>query len=124
MSVSKRTLPSYKLVAAGDMSASITSLATNIQQVDNVGIQLNFTGSPTGTFSVQVSADHTEDVNKNVIVAGHWESLTLSPTPTASGTSGDIYIDLNQLSAPWVRIVYTRSSGTGSLDAYVTGKAI
>ena len=104
--------------------ASITSVATNIQYLDNIGIQLNFTGSPNGTFAVQVSADYQQDPEGSIRVPGNWIPIALPSTPLASGSAGQIYIDLNQLSAPYIRVVYTKTSGTGTLNAFVTGKQV
>lgn len=106
------------------MASAITSQVGRIQFLDNIGLQFNFTGTPTGTFAVQVSIDHEEDNLGNVIVAGNWIPLTFSSSPIASGAAGTIYIDLNQLSAPWIRVVYTPTSGAGSLNAFLCGKAV
>lgn len=106
------------------MSTSVTSSATNISYLDNVGVQFNFTGAPVGTFQVQVSADYNQDTQGNVLNPGTWVPLTLSPSPAASAVAGSIYIDLNQLSAPWVRTAYTTTSGSGVLSGYITAKMI
>ncbi len=120
----KNTLRQFKNIAAASMGASVTSTVTNIQFLDNIGIQLSFTGTPVGTFDVQISADHAQDANGNVTVAGNWISLTLDPVPTASGSADSIYIDINQTSAPWLRVVYTRTSGSGTLNGYITAKGV
>lgn len=106
------------------MGGDVTSSVTNIQFLDNIAYQVNFTGTPVGTFSVEVSVDHAQDSQGNVTVTGTWNALTLSPTPAASGAAGSAYIDLNQLSAAYVRIKYTRTSGTGTLNGYITGKML
>lgn len=105
-------------------TSTLTSPVVQINYLDNVGVQLHFTGTPTGTFQVQVSADHAQDPQGNVTVAGNWVPVNLSPAPVASGSADDIFIDLNQLSAPWMRVQYTNSSGTGTLDGWVTAKSI
>lgn len=119
-------LNKFKIQSAGDASqATVTSAVTNIQALDNVGIQVNIlTGTPTGTFDVQISADHQE-VNGNVSVSGSWISLG-SPYQAAitSGSPANVYFDLNQLSAPFVRLLYTKGSGTGTFDAFIVGKMI
>lgn len=119
-------LKKYQLISGGVMTGTsvITSSAVEIINLDNVFLQLHFTGTPTGTFSVQVSSDHDQDPNGNVIVAGNWISLVLSPSPVAAGASGDIGIDLNQLGASYLRVVYTNASGTGVLSAVVSGKSL
>lgn len=125
MSGRKLTLKQFQTITSGDMSqASLTSRVTNIQRLDNIGIQLNFTGAPVGTFAVQVSADYNQDTEGNVTNAGHWVPISLSPSPAASGSAASIYIDLAELSAPWIRVVYTKTSGTGVLNSYITGKMI
>lgn len=103
------------------MTGNITSNAVNIQFLDNVGIQLNFTGTPTGTFAIQVSADFLQ-FNGNVQNAGNW--ITLPITAVAAGVANQIYLDINQLSAPYIRVAYTFGSSAGTLDAYVTAKAV
>lgn len=119
-------LGKYQLFTNGVMTGTnvLTSPAVHILNLDNVYLQLDFTGTPTGTFQVQVSGDHQEDQEGNVLVAGHWVSLVLSPSPVAAGAPLDIGIDLNQLGAPYVRVIYTNASGVGVLNAFVSGKAL
>jgi hypothetical protein len=102
----------------------LTSPNINIKFLDNEGVQLHFTGTPTGTFQVQVSNDHDESDAGNVIAVGNWVSVVLNPAPVAAGALGDIYIDLNQLSAMWIRVVYTNSSGVGVLTGFIAAKAV
>jgi hypothetical protein len=113
-----------KIVDAGSMGANITSAITEIRNQDNVGIQLNWTGTPVGTFSVQVSIDHAQDANGNVTVPGSWTSLALNPAITAAGGPDTAYIDLNQMSASYIRVVYARTSGSGTLNAFITAKGV
>jgi len=127
MSSRKNTLLSYKTVVAGDMSGNITSPVTNIQFLDNVGIQFNFSGSPVGYFQVQVSIDYAQDMLGNITNAGNWTplfftQLSSSNIPTSSGSP--IYLDLSELSAPWIRSVYTATSGSGTLNSFITAKEI
>lgn len=121
----KNNIVKYQIITSGDMStASLTSAVTNVQFLDNIGIQLNFTGTPTGSFAVQVSADYAQDDYGNVTNTGNWVSLALSPAPSASGAADTAYVDIIQTSAPWIRTVYTRVSGTGTLNAFITAKMI
>lgn len=131
-----KNLPVYQNITAGDMStASITSAVTSIQYMDDVGLQLNWSGAPVGTFQVQVSMDYSQDLSSpaNVTNAGNWVPLTLTywdgaafvtgvDIPTSVGSP--IYIDLALLSAPWMRAVYTRVSGSGTLSGYVAAKQL
>lgn len=112
------------VVTAGNMASNITSKVVEIKQQDNIGIQLHWTGAPSGAFDVQISSNHSEDSFGNVINAGNWISLVLDPVIIAAGTPDDAYIDLNQMSAMYVRVIYNRSSGSGTLDGYVVAKGI
>jgi len=130
MSGRKSNLKRFKTITTGDMSqATLTSAVTAIEFLDNIGYQINFTGSPVGTFSVQISADYDQDQNGNVINAGQWitvpvqqngTSYTLIPTSLGS----PMFLDLNQLSAPFIRLIYTKTSGTGTVNAFVCGKMV
>jgi hypothetical protein len=120
----KNVLKRSQTIIQGDMSADITSPVTVVQYLDNISIQLNFTGTPTGTFAVQVSNDYLTDGFGVVTNAGLWVDLPLTGSPVASGAADQIMIDINQIPMPNVRVVYTRTGGTGALDMYITGKGI
>lgn len=123
----KSNLASYQIVKNGSMGANITSAVTNIFFLDNIGVQLNWlgaAGSAIGAFNVQVSADYEQDMFGNVTNAGNWVSIPLNPSPASASDNNSDYIDLNQLSAPWLRVTYTRTSGTGTLNAFIVAKVV
>lgn len=114
MSGRKNVLPSYKFWDGASMAASLTGADTDITGIDNVVIYLTYTGTPTGTFDIQTSPDK----------GATWFSLTLSGSPAAAGSGDSIEISLNQLGDNRIRAVYTRSSGTGTINGWITGKAV
>lgn len=116
-------LPSHVVTAAA-MASNVTSPATNVQYLDNVIYQAQWTGTPTGTFAVQGSLDYQQGAGGTVVNAGTWDSLPLSVSISATGSADSAQFDLNQIPYPWLRIVYTASSGTGTLDVYICGKAV
>lgn len=136
MSGRKNNLLNYNTITAGDMSqASLTSTVTNIQFLDDIGCQFSWTGSPVGTIAIQVSADYAQDGMSppNVTNAGHWIPLTftywngsafVTDTSIPTSVGSPVYIDLAFLSAPWIRAVYTKTSGSGTLTASITAKEI
>lgn len=119
-------LGKYQLFSSVAVSSTTTytSSTVHILNLDNVFLQLDVSGTPNGSFSVQVSTDHQEDQEGNVIVAGHWIALTLSPAPTVTGSAVDIGIDLNQLGASYLRVQYTNTSSTGTVNGFVSGKGL
>jgi hypothetical protein len=113
-----------QIIVDGDMSADVVSLAISTMNQDNIGFHLAWTGSAVGVFSIEVSANHKQDRSGNISSAGTWVTIPLSSPITAANTPDDAYIDLNQLSAPWIRVKYARTSGTGSLGVYIVGKGV
>ena len=129
----KNNLKQFNTIAAGSMASSITSAVTDIQFLDDIGYQFTWTGSPSGSFSIQVSADYSQDQSGNIMNAGHWVPLTMTywngsafvtgtSIPTSVGSP--VYIDLALLSAPYIRAVYNSVSGSGSLTATITAKMV
>jgi hypothetical protein len=119
----KNVLERYQAITAGNMSGNLTSPVTNIKFLDNVLMEFVATGSPGGSYSVEVSADYQTDNNGNVINAGNWTALEFNPSPIITG-AGTVVIDMNQLSAPYIRAKYTRTSGTGSLNLFMSAKEV
>jgi hypothetical protein len=109
---SKNFLPVFPLITNANMASPITSPATDIRYLDDIGVQLTWTGTPTGTFSVNVSTDKI-----------NWVPLTLPQSPVASGAPGSIYIDIFALSAPYIQVTYS-GTGAGVLNCNITAKAI
>lgn len=119
----KNVLSTFKAISAGDMSGALTSPVTNVAFLDNLLIQLNASGSPAGTYSVEFSADYYQDSQGNIINPGNWVAVTLNPMPTITG-SGSTIIDLNQMPTSFMRVKWVPTSGSGSLDMYISAKEI
>lgn len=100
-------------------SGNKTSAVTEIFNKDNIAIQLLWTGTLAGTFDVQVSADYN-----HVTGSGTWDSLPLTPVPTASGSADSWLIELIQMAPKYIRTVFTYTSGSGNLTMTLTAKAI
>lgn len=120
----KNALTPYQLFTNADMSDDLTSAPTNIDWLDNISFHLIFTGSPVGVFYVEVSSNYKQGPDGNALIAGDWIALPIDPVPIAGGDADSIMLDLNQLGVPWVRLSYVATSGSGSLNAFVTGKAV
>jgi hypothetical protein len=112
----------FPVITNASMTTSVTSAVTIIQNLSQVGYDISWTGTPVGTFSVQVSNTYTQNAAGVVLNPGNWTTLTLSNVPTASGSAGNGYIDIDAISAFAVRLVYTAGSSTGILNATICGK--
>lgn len=113
---------SHQVITAGVMTgtSSITSQITEIRGFDNIAYEIDFSGTPTGTFQVEVSNSYDPITNPNATFV----ILVLSPAPVAAGSSGVIGIDINQSGFKYIKLVYTNISGSGTLNAFISGKAI
>ncbi len=111
-----------KVISNGAMTGTATILGeiTEIRGFDNIAYEIDFSGTPVGTFAVSVSNSYDPITNPNAVFI----PLTLSPVPVASGSSGIIGIDINQSGFKWIQLSYTNTSGVGTLQAYISGKAI
>lgn len=94
---------------SGDMSGSISSSGIRLDQVEVYGVQAVFTGSPVGTLKLQESNDGT-----------NWDDVTSSEKSVSAAGSESWENDSPGLEL--VRIVYTRTSGTGTLVVIFNGK--
>lgn len=119
----KNVLSSYHAIVNGDMSGTLTSPVTNVMFLDNIVIQLNATGSPVGQYTVEFSVDYQQDYLGNVVNAGNWVVCALTPTASITG-AGNVIIDFNQMPGAYIRLKWTPTSGTGTLNMYVAAKEV
>lgn len=103
------------IITSGDMSQATvsSSVITNTYQ-DNIGIQATWTGTPTGTIEVDGSNDGT-----------NFYALTFNPAISQpAGVAGGFLININQYPFAYLKVLYTKTSGTGTLDAYLVAKGV
>lgn len=119
----------HSVITDGDMSGSITSDVTIIQKMSMLSFAYSWTGSsPSGSISIQMSNDYALDAKGDVANSGTWNTITFLSSGSAvtsvavSGNTGNGFIDIFQTGAYAVRTVYTRVSGSGTLQAVVSGK--
>lgn len=124
-----RILETVHLIVAQAMSGNnaIISPAVEIKYLDNIACQFSWTGTPQGNMNIEASLDYALNPDKTVANAGTWIALKdaagLLPF-AAGGAAGTELVDLNQLSMPWIRFHYVNTSGSGTLDAWIFGKAV
>lgn len=116
------------LVNAVSMASAITSAPTNINKLPGLSYDLVWTGTPTGTFAVQVSNSYTQNPDGSAAAAGSWNSLPSSAFtgtyPVPAGSAGFGFLDVVGTEAAWARLVYTASGGSGNLTVVVAAKVL
>lgn len=115
-------IKAYPLITAASMAVSIIGPVTNKAQLPSIGYTLSWSGTPTGSFTIEVCNDAQFEVDGSYIAGtGTWVALVLSNTITASGTADTAYIDIQIQTAAFMRLHYTRSSGSGTLNVSISG---
>ena len=107
-------------VGSDNMGASFTTTPVSISQfagfsveisVDNTGTAS--TGTAAGTFEIQIS-------NSNVdYYSLHLPDSSTTTEAVSSATDLLVMFDFPDVSARWVRVKYTRTSGDGICDVYL-----
>lgn len=92
--------------------AVIRSRSTQIENLDNIGLDISWTGTPVGNMEVQCAMIDEE---------AYYKTLTIG-IPNPAGTSGGYLVSLNQVPFPFVRVKYTNSAGVGALTVLICGK--
>lgn len=120
----KSSIKRTKIVSAGSLAANLQSPATEISFLDNVFYQCNITGATAaGTLKVQTSNDYQEiEPTRDIVNPGTWVDLPGMSATIAGPDTVDF--DINQIGSCAIRIAFVQTSGTGSIDIYVSGKMV
>ena len=95
-----------QITTNGSLGANFTSDTISTGRNDLVGIQIIFSGSsPTGTFTLQASIDGST-----------W--TTISGSSIAVSADGDVFYSISDMTYPYVRVNYVRTSGTATVNIY------
>jgi hypothetical protein len=123
MSASRARIPNYNIigtttganpaVVSGSMAANIIGPTTQITMIDQVCYQVTWTSSnAVGVISVQGSNDGLT-----------FYDLTFSPAlAQPNSDNGGYLINLALIPFSCIRLVYTRTSGTGTLNVVLGAK--
>lgn len=99
------------LVNAESMGADITSRAIQFDNVTRMSIHIIMTGSPVGVVSLQCSNDLVSDHSSDTVT--NWVDYT-DGSSVVSGAD-QVMFNIRDVSFKWIRLVYVRGSGTGSM---------
>ena len=104
--VEMRTNEYSNLVVNGNMSANIVSVAIPLQQAFMCGIQAVYTGAPVGSLFLTVSNDGIT-----------YSKYNSSDNPQAITAAGNYYWIIPATPFNFLKLNYTVTSGTGTLNA-------
>lgn len=104
------TKDSIQVIDTGDMSADVESDVIDTRYINMLAVTLVSTGSPNGEYQLLVS-ENNED----------FEPVTLDPTASITG-SGTYSIAAQLWPHSYLKVKFVFSSGTGTLNAWITKK--
>lgn len=109
----KQLVNGFKMFDAADISASVNSSTTNVQNLDGASVFVEWSGtSPVGVLAVK---------GRNG-ANGSWYEIDMGSTIDITGNTGSHQLVFLELPFTDLRLDYTRSSGTGSLTATIVAK--
>jgi len=121
---SRPELKPFKVITNAPATADVISIPTVINTFSLVGYTVSWSSGVVGSFNVEVCNDAQFEVNGNYIAGtGTWVAITLSTPVTATGTAGTAFIDIDAISAANMRLHFVFTSGSGTINATVAGKA-
>lgn len=99
------------------MTANATSLHIFVGQLDRCSVDVDYTGSPVGTLKIQ-GANNKDGTWKDIPTSQADGSV--STTISISAAGGTIF-NVAEIAFRYLRVVYTFTSGTGTISAVVNG---
>lgn len=109
-----------------DLTSSANLRAVWLGHIVNYSIQLVFTGTPGGNFKLQCSNDpgriDSEAISNQASDVSNWTDVADSALVVSA--AGNVVWDVQNVGYNWVRVVWTATSGSGSLTSarcYVKG---
>lgn len=102
-----------KIITDGNLAGSIESSVVDITMFNGYSITAVFTGAPVGTLKLQCSNDENSS-------GTNYEDVPNSSQ--AVSAAGSHTWNVSDAQYGFVKVVYTRSSGTGTMNAKATLK--
>lgn len=122
----KHSLPPHNMLLDADMSGSLLSAPTNVSQIDQAIIFLNWSGGAEGEFTVEGAQVKSTELRADSPLPASivWNTLSFGSTVLAEIGNDNHELVFTQLPFTHIRIRYTPSAGTGTLNATISGKSL
>ena|ERR1700722_4016431 len=98
-------------------SGTLTSNIIRISQETGYCVQVYWTGTPTGTFSIQGSNDPGSIQPSGAVVGVTNFTTILNSSTSTGGAAGSLSENIWAAYYRWFQVVYTASSGTGTITS-------
>lgn len=110
------------LAATG--AQTYVSSPVDIGQMANGSVQFSYTGTPTGTLTIEVSNDAPViNVGTGTATPTNWTPYPAA-TQAVAGAAGAWVMNLPDIGFRWLRAKYVNTSGTGTFSGMFCGKGV
>ena len=123
--MSSSYLSPFQFLTAQSMTGSFNSSSIQLNTGTCISIQAVWSGggSPVGSLKLQVSNDRGLQGGQQVSDSqASWTDVTSPAAIAVSGNAGSAFFDFQKTAAFAVRLVYTVTSGTATMNAYACVK--
>lgn len=105
-----------------NQSATFRTKALDVSTAERIGYAIRTSGTLAGTWRIQYSNDFVDGVDDPTSDA-KWDEYTLTTNPPdAAGSAQKFGIVLDDYEYKSVRIIFTRTSGTGTVEVWAQMK--
>lgn len=120
----KDTLKSYVLLNAQSTASSFNTFTnpTNVDYLDNVGIQVIWTGTTVGVLEVYGSNDAANAQQGSYPT--NWSKFEFGAVINVDTTNSDLLIHMSPIPYSWIALKYVATSGTGTMTVKLTIKVV
>lgn len=112
-------------ISETSVGADVTGIALNMNKFTGFHLHIKTTGTLAGTFTLQETGDTTMEKTTNVAAQAALASWVTNPDVAfvnPSGSPDENAYHIGGFRAPWMRLVFTYSSGSGNLTVWFTAK--
>lgn len=103
----------YQLLDNADATTTQTTAVSNINSADKLSYHIKFSTNNSGTFDVQVRNNEADD----------WASLNFGSPLTMTADNEALFL-LSEVPFHQIRLVWTPSSGAGTMDCWIKSKSV
>lgn len=117
-----RRIANFKAFDSVDISSTKTSAKSDVSGMDEGIYLVNWSGTtPIGVLTVEASNSSANDFRAGTEV---WNSLDFGTAMNVTGNTGNHEINFTSMSFKWIRIIYTTTSGIGTMSAHFNATSI
>jgi hypothetical protein len=114
------------IIPTGPMTGTTTihSQVIDATSFEGIAFQPQWTGTPTGTFIVEVSLDYVPNLSAGGTPrnSGTWDNLGVTFPSEPAGGPSHCYAPVYASCTGYIRLTYSNTSGVGTLGGMVIGK--